>query len=101
MGLGIIVQIAGDGTIPRALRCGPALQWQRPTCWYPACAVRRGRRSSKDIVILAVVVFLGIYFPLDYCGGIGAMIAAIEQAKPGFTALPAHRESTWRFSSTP
>jgi solute:Na+ symporter, SSS family len=49
----------------------------------------------KDITFLAVVVFLGIYFPLHYCGGLGAMFAAME-----FTALPAHRESTWWFSST-
>jgi solute:Na+ symporter, SSS family len=54
----------------------------------------------KYITIRAVVVFLGIYFPLHYCGGLGAMFAAIEQAKPGFTALPTHRESTWWFSST-
>jgi solute:Na+ symporter, SSS family len=54
----------------------------------------------KDITILTVVVFIGICFPLHYCGGRGAMFAATEQAKPGFTALPAHSESTWWFSST-
>jgi Na+/proline symporter len=55
---------------------------------------------AKDAAILLVVVFLGIYFPLHYYRGLGAMFAAIEQAKPGFTALPERGESVWWFSST-
>jgi solute:Na+ symporter, SSS family len=51
-------------------------------------------------MILAVVVFLGIYLPLHYYGGLGAMFAAIEAAKPGFVVLPKHGESAWWFSST-
>ncbi len=46
------------------------------------------------------MVFLGIYLPYHYYGGLGPMFAAIEQAKPGFTVLPAHGESLWWFSST-
>ena len=49
-------------------------------------------------MILLVVVFLGLYFPLHYYGGLGAMFAAIEQAKPGFTVLPEQGESVWWFS---
>jgi len=45
-------------------------------------------------------VFLGIYLPLHYYGGLGAMFAAIEQAKPGFIVLPPRGESVWWFSST-
>jgi SSS family solute:Na+ symporter len=55
---------------------------------------------AKDAMILLAVVFLGIYFPLHYYGGLGAMFAAIEEVKPGFTVLPAHGESVWWFSST-
>ena len=51
-------------------------------------------------MILFVVVFLGVYFPVHYYGGLGAMFAAIEQAKPGFTVLPARGESVWWFAST-
>jgi SSS family solute:Na+ symporter len=54
----------------------------------------------KDVMILLVVAFLGIYFPVHYYGGLEPMFAAIEQAKPGFTALPARGESVWWFSST-
>jgi solute:Na+ symporter, SSS family len=45
-------------------------------------------------------VFLGVYFPLHYYGGLGAMFTAIEAAKPGFLALPERGESVWWFSST-
>jgi Na+/proline symporter len=40
---------------------------------------------AKDSMILAIVVFLGIYLPYHYYGGLGSMFAAIDQAKPGFT----------------
>lgn len=51
-------------------------------------------------MILAIVVFLVLYLPYRYYGGLAPMFAAIEQAKPGFTTLPAHGESVWWFSST-
>ena len=49
---------------------------------------------AKDVMILAVVVFLGVYLPLHYYGGLGAMFAAIEAAKPGFLVLPERGESS-------
>ena len=55
---------------------------------------------AKDVMILAIMVFLGIYFPLHYYGGLGPMFAAIDAAKPGFVVLPEHGESAWWFSST-
>ena len=42
----------------------------------------------KDIMILLVVVFLGIYFPLHYYGGSERDVPRHRAAKPGFTALP-------------
>ena len=42
----------------------------------------------KDFLILAVVLFLGIYLPIHYYGGIQPMWEAIEAAKPGFLTLP-------------
>jgi Sodium:solute symporter family len=54
----------------------------------------------KDTTILAVVLFLGIYLPLHYYGGYGAMFAAIQTAKPNFLALPAQGESLAWFDST-
>ncbi len=99
-GLGIIVEIAGYGAISSTV-----------AIWIGAVVVAAyvmvsGVHGSawtavaKDILILVIVVFLGLYLPSHYYGGLGAMFEAIEQAKPGFTVLPPHGESLWWFSST-
>jgi SSS family solute:Na+ symporter len=54
----------------------------------------------KDIMILGVVVFLGIYLPFHYYGGFQPMFEAIDHAKPGFLALPASGLSVSWFIST-
>jgi len=54
----------------------------------------------KDIMILVVAVFIGIYLPIHYYGGIGDMFRAVESAKPGFLALPAQGLSVSWFIST-
>jgi SSS family solute:Na+ symporter len=99
-GLGIIVEAAGYGAIrsTAAVWIGAAVA--------TACVMVSGVRGSawtavaKDTMILLVVVFLGIYFPLHYYGGLAPMFAAIEQVKPGFTVLPERGESASWFSST-
>jgi SSS family solute:Na+ symporter len=99
-GLGIIVEVAGYGAISSTL-----------AIWIGAIVVATyvmmsGVHGSawtavaKDALILGIVIFLGIYLPFHYYGGLGPMFAAIEQAKPGFTMLPPHGESLWWFSST-
>jgi len=94
------VEIAGYGAISSTLAVwiGAAVA----TAYVMVSGVRGSAWTAvaKDVIILAVVVFLGLYFPLHYSGGLGTMFAAIEQAKPGFTVLPAHGESVWWFSST-
>ena len=99
-GLGIIVAIAGYGAISST-----AAVWIGATVATAYVMVSGVRGSAwtavaKDLMILLVVVFLGIYLPLHYYGGLGAMFEAIEQAKPGFTALPVRGESVWWFAST-
>jgi solute:Na+ symporter, SSS family len=54
----------------------------------------------KDTLILAIVLFLGIYLPIHYYGGYNAMFTAIQAAKPDFLALPAKGESIAWFDST-
>jgi solute:Na+ symporter, SSS family len=99
-GLGIIVEIAGYGAIGAtpAVWIGAAVA----TAYVMVSGVRGSAWTAvvKDVMILLVVAFLGIYFPVHYYGGLEPMFAAIEQAKPGFTALPARGESVWWFSST-
>jgi len=99
-GLGIIVEVAGYGAISStsAVWIGAVVA----TAYVMVSGVRGSAWTAvaKDVMILLVVVFLGVYFPLHYYGGLGTMFAAIEAAKPGFTVLPAHGESVWWFSST-
>jgi len=54
----------------------------------------------KDVLILAVAVGLGIYLPIHYYGGFGAMFTAIEKAQPGFLSLPEKGLSAAWFVST-
>jgi SSS family solute:Na+ symporter len=99
-GLGIIVEAAGYGAMgaTAAIWIGAAVA----TAYVMMSGVRGSAFTAvaKDVMILAVMVFLGIYFPLHYYGGLGPMFAAIEAAKPGFVVLPEHGESAWWFSST-
>jgi SSS family solute:Na+ symporter len=54
----------------------------------------------KDVMILAVAIGLGIYLPIHYYGGFGAMFTAIEKAQPGFLSLPVKGMSASWFVST-
>lgn len=54
----------------------------------------------KDFMVLGVALFLGLYLPWHYYGGITPMFEAIEQAKPGFLALPATGKSAVWMTST-
>ncbi|APR35690.1 sodium:solute symporter family protein [Paraburkholderia sp. SOS3] len=56
--------------------------------------------SVKDIVIVLLVVFLGIYLPIHYYGGIHAMFTSLEASKPGFTAIAQSGFSPVWFAST-
>ncbi|WP_129690646.1 sodium:solute symporter family protein [Gottfriedia acidiceleris] len=56
--------------------------------------------ALKDIMILGVVLFLGIYLPLHYYGGFQAMFEAVDKAKPGFLSLPKEGLSVSWFNST-
>jgi SSS family solute:Na+ symporter len=99
-GLGIIVNVAAYGTISSsaAIWIGAAVV----TAYVMVSGVHGSAWTAvlKDIMILAVVLFLGIYLPLHYYGGYGAMFEAIETAKPGFLALPPQGESVAWFDST-
>jgi len=99
-GLGIIVSTASYGTIsPKvAVWIGAAVV----TAYVMVSGVRGSAWNAvvKDIMILGIAVFLGIYLPLHYYGGLGAMFTAIDTAKPGFLAFPAKGSSVLWFQST-
>ncbi|HEV3105966.1 MAG TPA: sodium:solute symporter, partial [Trinickia sp.] len=87
-GLGIIVQTASYGVISSA-----AAIWIGAivvTAYVTVSGVRGSAWNSvmKDLLILTIVVFLGIYLPIHYYGGIGEMFRAIDAAKPNYLAFP-------------
>ncbi len=99
-GLGIIVSIASYGSISPTLAIwiGAAtvtiyvmISGVHGTAWNAVV---------KDILILAIVVFLGIYLPLHYYGGYAEMFHAIDDAKPGFLTFKPSGESVLWFQST-
>jgi solute:Na+ symporter, SSS family len=99
-GLGIIVDAAAYGTISPTLAIwiGAAVV----TTYVMVSGVRGSAWTAvlKDTLILAVMLFLGIYLPIHYYGGYTAMFTAIQAAKPDFLALPAKGESAAWFDST-
>lgn len=99
-GLGIIVDAAAYGAISptTAIWIGAAVV----TVYVMVSGVRGSAWTAvvKDVLILAVVLFLGIYLPIHYYGGYGPMFSAIQAAKPGFLALPPKGESAAWFDST-
>ena len=54
----------------------------------------------KDIMVLVVVVFMGIYLPFALYGGVGEMFREIQAQKPGFMILPEEGYSPSWFVST-
>ncbi len=99
-GLGIIVATASYGAIPStiAIWIGAAVV----TAYVMVSGVHGSAWTAvaKDVLILAVAVFLGLYLPIQLYGGFGQMFSAIQDAKPGFLALPPKGESAAWFDST-
>ena len=87
-GLGIIVSEASYGRISAT-----AAVWAGSLALIVYVVVSGVRGSAwtaalKDLMILGVAVGIGIYLPLHYFGGFGAMFRRIAEAKPGFLTLP-------------
>jgi solute:Na+ symporter, SSS family len=99
-GLGITVATASYGAIPStvAIWIGAGVV----TAYVMVSGVHGSAWTAvaKDAVVLAVAVFLGIYLPIHFYGGLGPMFSAIQDARPGFLALPLQGESIAWFDST-
>ena len=99
-GLGIIVATTSYGAISStaAVWIGAIVV----TAYVTISGVRGSAWNSvvKDLLILGIVVFLGIYLPIHYYGDLGSMFHAIDAAKPGFLTVPAKGSSVTWFQST-
>ncbi|WP_176052339.1 sodium:solute symporter family protein [Paraburkholderia caribensis] len=99
-GLGIIVSTASYGAISSsaAIWIGAGVV----TIYVIVSGVRGSAWNSvvKDMLILGIVLFLGIYLPMHYYGGLGQMFHAIDVARPGFLTFPEKGSSVTWFQST-
>ncbi|WP_416760332.1 sodium:solute symporter family protein [Roseateles sp. So40a] len=99
-GLGLIVELTSYGALSPA-----AAVWIGASVMtvYVMLSGMHGSALTavvKDVLVLAVCVFLGLYLPWHHHGGLGPMFERIEALKPGFLALPGEgRNAVW-FAST-
>ncbi len=99
-GLGIIVSEASYGQIPSGLAI--SIGAITVTIYVIISGIHGSAWTAvlKDILILVVVIFIGLYFPLHYYGGIENMFEQVEIKKPGFLTLPTEGFNTTWFIST-
>src|SRR4051794_26655081 len=99
-GLGIIVSQTSYGSISStgAIWIGAVAL----SLYVAATGIRGSAWSAaiKDILTLSVVVFIGLYLPIHYFGGVGEMFHRVDDAKPGFLALHGDQLTPVWFSST-
>ncbi|WNB91726.1 sodium:solute symporter [Bacillus sp. NEB1478] len=99
-GLGIIVSEASYGTISPTVAIWIGLTVVTVYVMVSGIHGSAWTAVAKDILILVVVLFLGIYLPVHYYGGFQPMFEAVEAAKPGFLALPSTGMSPSWFVTT-
>jgi SSS family solute:Na+ symporter len=99
-GLGIIVSEASYGSISSTLAI--VIGVVAVTVYVIISGIHGSAWTSvvKDVMVLAVVVFLGLYLPFALYGGIGDMFQQINTERPGFLYLPAEGQSVPWFIST-
>ncbi len=99
-GLGIIVSETSYGAISSTVSV--VIGVAAVTVYVIISGIRGSAWTSalKDIVALAVIVFLGLYLPFALYGGIGEMFQAINTERPGFLSLPSEGLSVPWFIST-
>lgn len=99
-GLGIIVSIASYSAV--SANQGIVIGAVVVALYVALSGVHGSAWTSvvKDALVMFVAVFLGLYLPYHYYGGVGEMFAAIDHAKPGFLALKDVGESpVWMVST--
>ena len=99
-GLGIIVSEASYGSISPAVAVWIGVI--SVTIYVMISGIHGSAWTAvlKDIMIFFVVVFLGLYLPYHYYGGIQPMFEAVEAANPGYLIFPEEGLSVSWYIST-
>lgn len=87
-GLGLIIETCSYGQITRVPAMLIAFTMVAAFVYLSGLKGVASTAVIKDIVMMAAVVFFGLYLPIHYFGSLGGMFEALETAKPGFLALP-------------
>ncbi|RNB88880.1 sodium:solute symporter family protein [Brevibacillus nitrificans] len=87
-GLGIIVSEASYGSISPAAAVWIGVIGVTIYVMISGIHGSAWTAAIKDILIFFVVVFMGLYLPFHYYGGIKPMFEAVEVANPGFLTFP-------------
>ncbi|MED4750972.1 sodium:solute symporter [Brevibacillus choshinensis] len=87
-GLGIIVSEASYGSITPAAAVWIGVIGVTIYVMISGIHGSAWTAAIKDILIFFVVVFMGLYLPYHYYGGIQPMFEAVESANPGFLKFP-------------
>ena len=95
-GLGIIVSTASYGTISSTVAVVIGLVAVTGYVMISGIHGSAWTAAVKDVMVLAVAIFLGIFLPLSLHGGFGPMFEQIEQAKGSeFLTLRGDYDVTW------
>ncbi len=99
-GLGLIVQVTTAGKVGSFVAV--LLGTLALTVYVMASGIRAAAWTAaiKDLVLLAAVIFLGLFLPIHASGGIGPLFRTIARQHPGFLKLPATGKNPVWFSST-
>lgn len=87
-GLGLIIETCSYGQIARVPAMLIAFTMVAAFVYLSGLKGVASTAVIKDVVMMAAVIFFGLYFPIHYFGSLGGMFEALETAKPGFLALP-------------
>jgi solute:Na+ symporter, SSS family len=101
-GLGIIVEVASFGAIPRT--SAMVISFAIVAAFVLTSGIRGVAWVSvlKDLLLLFAAVFVGLAVPNIYFGGIGRMFTALAHAKPGHLTMPGATTNlghAWYFST--
>jgi SSS family solute:Na+ symporter len=99
-GLGIIVSVTSFGTVSSTVAV--VIGAVAVTAYVMISGIHGSAWTAvvKDVMVLAVAIFLGIYLPFSLYGGFQPMFEQINEAKPGFLTLPTEGLSIPWFIST-
>ncbi|KAA9000693.1 sodium:solute symporter family protein [Affinibrenneria salicis] len=87
-GLGMIIEVCSYGLIPREAAMIIAVIMIVSFVYLSGLHGVAYTAVVKDILMLLVIVGLGLYIPIHFFGGVGAMFHELNAARPGFLTLP-------------